>query len=104
MHNGISGVGDGREYVGLFGAAGGFGKSLGVVDLGQTDEVARVLEGSGDETSYGEVLVHDALVTFETEVQNYDGVSCRIRPPSFELTCEHLGEDRVCRSTEVEVK
>lgn len=104
MQNGISGVGDGREDVRLFGAAGGFGKSLWVVDLGETNEVARVLEGSGDETSYGEVLVHDALVTFETEVQDYDRISCKVHPPSSGLTSEHLGEDRVCRSTEIEIK
>lgn len=52
----------------MFGAAGGFAKSLGVVDLGETGEIARVFEGSGDETSYGEILVYDAFVAIETEV------------------------------------
>lgn len=68
MQDGISGVRDGRDNVGMFGAAGGFAKSLGVVDLGETGEIARVFEGSGDETSYGEILVYDALVAIETEV------------------------------------
>lgn len=68
MQDGISGVRDGRDNVGMFGATGGFAKSLGVVDLGETCEIARVFEGPGDETSYDEILVYDALVTLETEV------------------------------------
>lgn len=68
MQDGICSVRDGRDNVGMFGAASDFVKSLGVVDLGETGEIARVFEGPGDETSYREILVYDALVTIETEV------------------------------------
>lgn len=52
----------------MFGVVGGFGKSFGVVDFGEINEVVRVFEGLGDEMSYGEVFVYDVFVIFEIEV------------------------------------
>ena len=42
------------------------------MDVGQDSKVPGVFEGSGYETSFGKVVLHDATVTGESEIQNYE--------------------------------
>jgi hypothetical protein len=77
---------------------------LGFVDLGKDCEIARILEGSGDHSSFSQIILHDSPVPIETEVEDWT-VSCILETSrrSF-LTVEHLTENGVSRSREVEIE
>jgi hypothetical protein len=44
---------------------------LGAMDIGEASVVARVLQGARDESRFGEVVLHDAAITSESEVDDY---------------------------------
>jgi hypothetical protein len=40
------------------------------VDLGEDDKVTRVLEGPRNDSSFGQVILHDSPVSIEAEVED----------------------------------
>jgi hypothetical protein len=77
---------------------------LGFVDLGKDCVIARILEGSGDHSSFGQIILHDSPIPIETEVEDWT-VSCIPETSRFfKLTIEHLTENGVGRSGEVEIE